>query len=89
MGWGMHRFRHVKKPETSRRLAAAVTLVFVGTVAVAWASWFKTGDVPLQLLNFVSVPFMVVISGYFTKSCIENCNKINTGHCDDSRRVPD
>ena len=74
-----HSSRHVKKTETSKKLAAAVTQIFICTAVAGWASWFLTGEVPMQLLNFVSVPFMVVISGYFTKSCIENCNKISAG----------
>ena len=80
----MHR-RKPEKPETSKRLAIIVTNVFICTVAIAWISWFKTGEVPPQLLNFVSVPFMVVVSGYFTKSCIENCNEINAGSAGSGR----
>ena len=61
--------------EMSKKLAAFVSLCFFITVAASWLSWFYVGDVPLPLLNFVSVPYMVIITGYFTKSCIENCGR--------------
>ena len=64
------------KTETSKKLAYAVTAMFILTAAVSWISWFIQGDIPEQLLNFTAVPFMIIITGYFSKACIENREKI-------------
>ena len=68
--------RKRQRTETSKKLAFTVTAAFVLTAAVSWASWFILGDVPGQLLNFVAAPFSIVVTGYFTKACFENREKI-------------
>ncbi len=64
--------------EFSKILALVVTVMFVLTWAMAWVSWFVKNEVPEVLLTYVSVQFGVVISGYLTKSAIENREKIKT-----------
>ena len=77
------------KLETSKKLAFTITVLFILTATVSWvssrraknallpvATWFIQGNIPEQLLNFTAVPFMIIITGYFSKACIENREKI-------------
>lgn len=65
-----------KKIEFSKLLAIIITLVFIGTWLIGWVCWFFTKTLPIELLNYITVPFSVVITGYFTKSGVENYTKI-------------
>ena len=75
---GYKRKYRPNRTETSKKLAYAVTAAFILTAAVSWIAWFTYGDIPEQLLNFTAVPFMIIITGYFSKACIENREKIKT-----------
>ena len=65
-----------RKIEFSKLLAIIITLVFVGTWAIGWACWFFTKTLPTELLDYITMPFSVVITGYFAKSGVENYTKI-------------
>ncbi len=69
-----------KKPkqplEFSKKLALVVTGLFFLTWVVAWFSWFTKGELPSELLEFITIPFCTVITGYFAKSGFENNSKI-------------
>ncbi len=64
------------KMEFSKRLAQVITGLFILTWIVAWLTWIFKGELPSEMLDFITVPFSVVITGYFAKSGFENTSKI-------------
>ena len=70
--------RKRKRPlEFSKIIAIVMLTVFVFTFLLAWAVYIKQDKVSTELLSFISTPLMVIISGYFAKSGVENFQKIN------------
>ena len=70
--------RKRKRPlEFSKIIAIVMLTVFVFTFFLAWAVYIKQDKVSTELLSFISTPLMVIISGYFAKSGVENFQKIN------------
>jgi ABC-type multidrug transport system permease subunit len=70
--------RKRKRPlEFSKIIAIVMLAVFVFTFLLAWAVYIKQDKVSTELLSFISTPLMVIISGYFAKSGVENFQKIN------------
>jgi len=69
-----------QKFEFSKKLAVSITVLFILTWVVAWVVWIITKDLPEQMLNFISVPFSIVITGYFAKAGVENYEKIKVSN---------
>ncbi len=78
-----------KKMEFSKKLALTITLLFIMTWFMAWTSWFIKNEVPEALLNYISVQFGVVVTGYFAKSGYENSTKIKNTNETVNRVVED
>lgn len=71
------RKKGTKKIEFSKIITVITLLVYILTWVVSWCVWIFTKEIPQQMINYITAPFMVVISGYFAKSGVENYNKIN------------
>lgn len=65
-----------RKLEFSKAITIIITCLFITTWVAGWASWFLINNVPNEMLEFITVPFGVVITGYFTKAGVENYGKI-------------
>lgn len=68
--------RKTQKIEFSKIIACVMLTIFVFTFFVAWFTYIFQDKVSTELLNFISTPLMVVITGYFTKAGVENITKI-------------
>ena len=63
--------------EFSKIIAIVMLTIFVLTFFAAWFTYIIQNKVSTELLGFISTPLMVIITGYFTKSGVENYQKIN------------
>lgn len=68
--------RKTQKIEFSKIIAIVMLIIFVLTFFVAWLVYIFQDKISTELLNFISTPLMVVITGYFTKAGVENITKI-------------
>ncbi|MBQ8942467.1 MAG: hypothetical protein IJ062_11590 [Firmicutes bacterium] len=69
--------RKQKSIEFSKVIAVIMLVIFVFTFFVAWLVYIFQDKISTELLNLISTPLMVVISGYYVKAGVENVNKIN------------
>lgn len=69
--------RKNKSIEFSKVIAIVMLIIFVLTFFVAWLVYIFQDKISTELLNFISTPLMVIISGYFAKAGVENYQKIN------------
>lgn len=72
-----------KKLEFSKIITIITLVIYILTWLVSWCVWIFTKEIPQQMINYITAPFMVVISGYFAKSGVENFNKINQSQDDE------
>jgi hypothetical protein len=66
-----------QKIEFSKIIAIVMLVIFVLTFFVAWFTYITQDKVNTDLLNFISTPLMVIVTGYFVKAGTENYQKIN------------
>lgn len=69
--------RKTQKLEFSKVISIVMLTIFVLTFFVAWFTYIFQDKVSTELLNFISTPLMVIITGYFAKAGVENYQKIN------------
>lgn len=63
--------------EFSKKLAISIFILFTSTWVILVIYWISTGILlPKEILEFISIPFGLVITGYFTKAGVENYSKI-------------
>jgi hypothetical protein len=65
------------KIDFSKKLAIMITVIFALTWAIGWGMWLVRGTLPTEMLDYITMPFSVVITGYFAKAGVENYTKIN------------
>ena len=66
-----------KKPmEFSKIITIVILAIFILTWIIAWVVYILDKEINTDLLDYVSTPLMVIISGYFTKAGAENMIKI-------------
>ena len=66
-----------QKIEFSKIIAIVMLVIFVLTFFVAWFTYIAQDKVNTDLLNFISTPLMVIVTGYFVKAGTENYKKIS------------
>ena len=69
--------RKTQKLEFSKIIAIVMLVIFVLTFFVAWLVYIFQDKISTELLNFISTPLMVIVTGYFVKAGTENYQKIN------------
>ena len=62
--------------EFSKVLALGIGTLFALTACFSAVVWLVRGEVPEEVMSYVNVPFMVVVSAYMAKAGAENVSKI-------------
>ncbi len=65
-----------KEKDFSKKLADRLTFLYSLTLISNLLGWFIKGEAPVEILMQATALYTIVVSGYFTKSTIENREKI-------------
>ncbi len=63
---------NTKHIEFTKILTGSIVLMYVLNWGITWAHYFFTGNVSVELKEYLDVPLNVIMAGYLTKSGVEN-----------------
>ena len=61
-----------KHIEFTKILTGSIVAMYILNWGITWAHYFLTGNVSVELKEYLDVPLNVIMAGYLTKSGVEN-----------------